>query len=111
VRRAAELNEVVRFDQLNMAYFATCPRCPTGIARPGESGSDFGEANLGLTREQALAEAKRCFNCGVCNDCELCLIYCPDVAIKRTRAGTASRCRTSTARAAGCASRSVRAAP
>jgi hypothetical protein len=32
-----------------------------------------------------VAEAKRCFNCGVCNDCELCLIFCPDVAIRRRR--------------------------
>ena len=41
-----------------------------------------GEPNLGLERADALAEATRCFNCGVCNDCELCMVLCPDVAIK-----------------------------
>jgi 2-oxoacid:acceptor oxidoreductase delta subunit (pyruvate/2-ketoisovalerate family) len=34
-----------------------------------------------------VAEARRCFNCGVCNDCELCLIYCPDAAITRREGG------------------------
>lgn len=87
VHRANELNEVVRFDQLNMAYFEHVPAHVDRHRAPGESGTDFGEANLGLVREDAMAEARRCFNCGVCNDCELCLIYCPDVAIKRHSSG------------------------
>ena len=37
---------------------------------------------------QALEEARRCLNCGVCNQCELCLILCPDVAITRQAGGT-----------------------
>jgi Pyruvate/2-oxoacid:ferredoxin oxidoreductase delta subunit len=40
--------------------------------------------NLGLAANEALAEAKRCCNCGVCNECELCVIYCADVAIRRS---------------------------
>ena len=87
VHRANEKNEVVRFDQLNMAYFAHAPATPDRHRTADDSGGDFGEANLGLTREQAVAEAKRCFNCGVCNDCELCMIYCPDVAIKHHSSG------------------------
>ncbi len=87
VHRTGELNEIVRFEQLNMAYFTHVPSAPDRHRAPGESGADFGEANLGLAREQAIAEAKRCFNCGVCNDCDLCMIYCPDVAIKRHSSG------------------------
>ena len=30
-----------------------------------------------------LAEARRCFHCGVCDGCEVCLVFCPDVAISR----------------------------
>ncbi|MCH7527642.1 MAG: cobalamin-dependent protein [Planctomycetes bacterium] len=41
----------------------------------------FAEANLGMASEVALAEAERCFNCGVCNECDLCLLFCPDIAI------------------------------
>ncbi len=87
VRRVNELNEVVAFDQLNMAYFRHEPSMPDHHRAPGESGADFGESNLGLSRDEALAEAKRCFNCGVCNDCELCMVYCPDVAIKKHPSG------------------------
>jgi NADPH-dependent glutamate synthase beta subunit-like oxidoreductase len=87
VHRSNELNEIVRFDQLNMAYFTHVPATPDHHRAPGTSGSDFAESNLGLAPDEALAEAKRCFNCGVCNDCELCLIYCPDVAIKRHSSG------------------------
>lgn len=87
VHRASELNEVVRFDQLNMAYFTHEPSRPDAHRAPGEAQADFGESNLGLAVDDAMAEAKRCFNCGVCNDCELCLVYCPDVAIKRHSSG------------------------
>ncbi len=87
VHRTNELNEVVKFEQLNMAYFQHVASTPDHHRAPGQSGADFGEANLGLAPDEALAEAKRCFNCGVCNDCELCLIYCPDVAIKRHSSG------------------------
>lgn len=87
VHRANERNEVVRFDQLNMAYFTHVAATPDRHRAPGESGADFGEANLGLSRDQAVAEGKRCFNCGVCNDCELCMIYCPDIAIQHHSSG------------------------
>ena len=30
--------------------------------------------------EMAVEEAKRCFNCGVCNLCDNCYIFCPDMA-------------------------------
>ena len=43
--------------------------------------SGFSEVNLGLSPASALYEAKRCFNCGVCNLCDNCFIYCPDLAI------------------------------
>ena len=54
------------------------------VLRPAwETRHDFLEANLGLPREDAMAEARRCFNCAVCNGCEVCLIFCPDVSISR----------------------------
>lgn len=39
------------------------------------------EVNLGLTREQAIAEAKRCMSCGLCFDCGNCWKYCQDQAV------------------------------
>ena len=83
VPRTHEVNEVVPFERLNMAHFAAVPGKPDRLRSFEERRSSFAEANLGLTTNEALVEARRCFNCGVCNQCELCLIFCPDVAITR----------------------------
>ena len=52
--------------------------------RPADERSkDFGEVNLGLTREEAINEAKRCLSCG-CHDYGNCKLikyaddYCVD---------------------------------
>lgn len=76
-------NEVVGFEQLNMAHFARVARHEDRRAALDGAVRGFGEVNEGLSREAALAEAARCFNCGVCNHCENCLIFCPDLAITR----------------------------
>jgi NADPH-dependent glutamate synthase beta subunit-like oxidoreductase len=86
VRRTAPVNETVGFEELNTAHFEKAPRHSERVAGAASAAArplEFTEVNLGLTSAQALAEARRCFNCGVCNLCELCLIFCPDVAIAR----------------------------
>ncbi len=86
VRRTAERNDVVTFEAMNAAHFARVPRQlepVAGTSRSGNGRPDFGEVNLGLAPRGALEEARRCLNCAVCNDCELCLVLCPDVAIAR----------------------------
>lgn len=83
VSRTAPLNEVVPFEDLNVSHFVHVARNSDGHLSPEASRSGFAEVNVGLSRDAALAEARRCFNCGVCNRCELCLIFCPDVAIRR----------------------------
>jgi 2-oxoacid:acceptor oxidoreductase delta subunit (pyruvate/2-ketoisovalerate family) len=87
VHREGAVNEVVPFEDLNLAHYEPAPvhpdrRTPVRGGRPG-----FEEVNLGLGERQGLAEARRCFNCGVCNACELCLIFCPDLAISRRTGG------------------------
>ena len=41
----------------------------------------FQEINLGFDREQAVAEAARCINCGLCSECMQCVIACQAGAI------------------------------
>jgi len=36
----------------------------------------FSEVQLGYTEEQALAEAERCLNCGICSECLMCVDSC-----------------------------------
>jgi NADPH-dependent glutamate synthase beta subunit-like oxidoreductase len=45
------------------------------------------EVQLALALEQALAESERCFSCGTCINCDNCVVYCPDMAIKRVGDG------------------------
>jgi NADPH-dependent glutamate synthase beta subunit-like oxidoreductase len=84
VRRTNPTNDVVDVEALQLAHFGRVARHPD---RWRQGGVDWGEVNLGLDLDQAMAEAARCFNCGVCNECELCLILCPDVAITRRAGG------------------------
>ena len=42
--------------------------------------STFDEIHMGLDNT---AEAARCLSCGVCNECDLCVTYCPEGMLKR----------------------------
>ena len=44
----------------------------------------FAERMVGLDDKQAVEEAKRCMSCGMCFECDNCVIYCPQTAVKRT---------------------------
>ena len=44
---------------------------------------DFSERIQGLTEEQARNEGARCMSCGMCFECDNCLIYCPQQAVLR----------------------------
>jgi heterodisulfide reductase subunit A-like polyferredoxin len=41
----------------------------------------FKEINLGFDKEQAMAEAARCINCGLCSECMQCVVACQAGAI------------------------------
>jgi NADPH-dependent glutamate synthase beta subunit-like oxidoreductase len=44
----------------------------------------FSERMIGLTDESAITEAKRCMSCGLCFECDNCVVFCPQEAVKRT---------------------------
>jgi glutamate synthase (NADPH/NADH) small chain len=44
----------------------------------------FEERMRGLEEEEAKAEADRCMSCGMCFECDNCVIYCPQDAVHRT---------------------------
>jgi heterodisulfide reductase subunit A len=43
--------------------------------------NDFTEVEIGFTEEMAVAEAKRCLQCGDCSDCRVCDIACEANAV------------------------------
>jgi Pyruvate/2-oxoacid:ferredoxin oxidoreductase delta subunit len=44
---------------------------------------NFEERMVALTEAQAVAEAKRCMSCGQCFECDNCVVYCPQLAVKK----------------------------
>jgi len=64
------LDQVVRFEDLNLAYFRKSSRII-----PSPPTNTF-------TKRQALISGKRCFHCGICTFCYKCHDFCPDLAIR-----------------------------
>jgi len=59
----------------------TAPRVEPGRRPAAERRSDFGEVYAALSEEQAMAEAARCLECGVCSECLQCAYACRAGAI------------------------------
>jgi Pyruvate/2-oxoacid:ferredoxin oxidoreductase delta subunit len=47
--------------------------------------SNFEERLLPLLEAQAQAEAKRCMSCGLCFECDNCVVYCPQTAVFKVK--------------------------
>jgi heterodisulfide reductase subunit A len=54
---------------------------PQTRAALATEGGAFAEVELGLSQEQAVAEALRCLNCGVCSECRQCEVACQPGAV------------------------------
>jgi len=76
-------DKVVAIDDINLNYFSREGRHRMKHLAPEERRTSFEEVNLGLPAEVAMKEAGRCFNCGVCNGCDNCFVFCPDSTILR----------------------------
>jgi 2-oxoacid:acceptor oxidoreductase gamma subunit (pyruvate/2-ketoisovalerate family) len=71
---------VVRADRMRLHHFERQPRMQENvISLAGRAGS-FTEVRQGLP---GIEEARRCLSCGVCNDCDRCVTYCPDGVLRR----------------------------
>jgi NADPH-dependent glutamate synthase beta subunit-like oxidoreductase len=79
--------EIVPSDELFLAHFpyeARHKRQESTITADSVLGS-FGERIKGLTEEEARLEANRCMSCGMCFECDNCVIFCPQEAIFRVK--------------------------
>jgi NADPH-dependent glutamate synthase beta subunit-like oxidoreductase len=78
--------EIISHEELFLGHFpytARNQRLETGVNADEVLGS-FEERFQGLEEQQARAEAERCMSCGMCFECDNCVIYCPQDAVLRT---------------------------
>jgi ferredoxin len=67
---------------INLQFFRQRPRTESRHRPPNDSVWNFDEVNSGLGSTEATAEAgERCFHCGVCTHCDICVNVCPSAAI------------------------------
>ncbi len=72
---------IVSADEINIHYFKTAARLSAPIAPAKDRIRSFLPVTAMLSEEAVLTEARRCFNCGICNACDYCRLYCPDMSV------------------------------
>jgi NADPH-dependent glutamate synthase beta subunit-like oxidoreductase len=80
-KRDGSLLKTARFADINLDYFSPAARAQISSLPPEKRKKGFLEIHKGLSGANAQREAERCFSCGNCIQCNVCLMVCPDVAI------------------------------
>ena len=78
-------HEIISSDALFLGHFEYTARHKRSEEVPSseEVLGHFQERMKGLSEEEAKEEADRCMSCGMCFECDNCVIYCPQDAVYR----------------------------
>ena len=83
----AAAEPVVELAAINTFYYPRQARAVEQRLPAAQRLASGSEVQIGFDLEQALAETERCFSCGTCVECDNCVHYCPDLAVKREAGG------------------------
>lgn len=77
--------EIIPAEKLFLGHFANTPRNlrPESYIESENVIDSYEERFHGLAQEDAEKEADRCMSCGMCFECDNCVIYCPQDAVFR----------------------------
>jgi NADPH-dependent glutamate synthase beta subunit-like oxidoreductase/Pyruvate/2-oxoacid:ferredoxin oxidoreductase delta subunit len=70
---------------LNFFYFRRAPRATSGRLAAEHARRGMDEVVQGLPWRDAVREARRCLTCGSCTECDNCLTFCPEGAVRHDR--------------------------
>jgi 2-oxoacid:acceptor oxidoreductase delta subunit (pyruvate/2-ketoisovalerate family) len=73
--------EIVQYVNINTAYFGRSPRRAMPALDLNARRRNFKEVHLGYVQNDAVEESARCFSCGVCDRCDNCYVFCPDMSV------------------------------
>ena len=84
--------EIIGADELFLGHFEYTPRILRAEDVPSaeEVLHHFTERMKGLDTEKAVEEAERCMSCGMCFECDNCVIFCPQDAVFRVKKNEAT---------------------
>ncbi|MGB5582885.1 MAG: 4Fe-4S dicluster domain-containing protein, partial [Gammaproteobacteria bacterium] len=79
--------EIITTENMFLAHFEYTPRIHRDTDVPSSDAvlGHFAERVHNLAEEQAVAEASRCMSCGMCFECDNCVIFCPQDAVFRVK--------------------------
>ena len=78
---------MVSYSEINTHYFKSIPRMIVAVLPPEDRKQSFIPVESMPALETALAESQRCFNCGICNACDCCRLYCPEMSVMVEKSG------------------------
>lgn len=76
---------VIPPESLFLGHFPYAPRHLRELREINETNvlGSLEERVIALREQEVLAEAKRCMSCGMCFECDNCVMYCPQTAVRR----------------------------
>ena len=78
---------VIPHDEMFLGHFSFSPRYKRRIITLDKESAlgNFQERIEALAEDQAVLEAKRCMSCGLCFECDNCVVYCPQTAVFKVK--------------------------
>jgi len=79
--------EIISSDMLFLGHFENTPRHKRSQIEVTSADviGNFQERLVALEEADVVAEAERCMSCGMCFECDNCVVYCPQDAVKKTK--------------------------
>ncbi len=78
---------VIPSTEMFLGHFLNTPRNQRGVTVLDKDSAlgNFDDRLHSLDEKQTVSEAKRCMSCGLCFECDNCIVYCPQTAVFKVK--------------------------